>query len=240
MKENFLSLLFMAFLLTPHPALASPSPVATDGVDAALIRAEFDDMFGESEIYRVIRKHLPVDYENFYQAYLADRNSGRKDIGIADFVNSIRSAYLKQACDESILGFFRYSIDKGRELLAKDPEAAFSYMFGGSQVAYEEHLDLAVEQERLGQLLDQMLSSRAAENSRSIDRAEVESGLDYVYVLLYYKHGKNFSLLTRNSSSLTAEERHQLSAIYLDMFEEIFILAPTTRRNVLRSMAMKL
>jgi hypothetical protein len=239
MKENFLSLLLMAFLLTPHPALASPPVVATNGVDAAINRAEFDELFGESEIYRVIRKHLPEDYENFYQAFLAGRSSG-KDLGIAGFVNSIRSVYLKQSCDESILKFFRYSTDTGRELLAKDPEAAFSYIFGGSQVAYEEHLDLAVEQERLGQLLDQMLSSRAAESSRSIDRAEVESGLDYVYVLLYYKHGKNFSLLTRNSSSLTAEERAQLSAIYLDMFEEIFSLAPATRRNVLRSMAMKL
>jgi hypothetical protein len=236
MKKIFFTLLLMVLTALPLPASSS----AASEVEAATVRAEFDEHFSEVKVYRVIQKHLPEAYENFFQSYLAARKSGSKDPGIAAFVTSIRNKYLKQSCDESILSFFRYTIDTGRDLFAKSPEAAFSYIFGGDPGAYEKYLDFALEQEKLGKLIEQMLSTRAAEHQQSIDRGEVDAGLDYVYVLLYYKHGKNFSLLTRNSSDLTTDERHQLCAIYLDMYEEIFNLVPTTRSNVLRSMAMRM
>jgi hypothetical protein len=240
MKKNFFSLLLMLLIVMPHSASSSPSAAANEPLETAAIRAEFDELFGEVQIYKVIRKHLPEAYENFFQSYLAAKRTDSKEIGIAGFVNSIRNAYLKQACDESILGFFRYTIDTGRELFTKDPDAAFSYFFGGDPVAYEKYLDFALEQKKLGQLLEQMLSTRAAENSQKIDRAQVDSGLDYVYVLLYYKYGENFSLLTRDSRDMTTDERHQLCAIYLDMYEEILNLVPTTRNSVLRSMALNM
>jgi hypothetical protein len=240
MKKIFSALLLLLLVSLPHPALSShPQEVGND-LEPAAIRAEFDKLFGEVQIYQVIQKHLPEVYEGFFQSYLAARRSGRTDLGVAGFVSTIRNTYLKQSCDESVLDFFRYTSETGRDLFAKDPEAAFAYIFGGDPAAYEKHLDLALEQQKIGGMFERMLTSRAVENSPQPDRAEVDAGLDYVWALLYYKHGKNFTLLTRKASSLNTEERHQLLAIYLDMYEEIFNLVPTTRSNVLRSMAMKM
>jgi hypothetical protein len=240
MKKNFPAWLLMLLLFLPHQALSASAPAGSDSLDPGAIRAEFEELFGGIQIYEVIRKNLPEAYEQFFQSYLAGKRSGGQVPGVAGFVNTIRNTYLKQSCDESIFDFFRYTIDTGRNLYAKSLGAALAYIFGGDPGAYEKYLDLTLEQEKLGRLLEQMLSTRAAEDHLRIDHAAVDSGLDYVYVLLYYKHGKSFSLLTRNSSSLTGEERHQLCAIYLDMYEEILNLVPVTRSKVLRSMAMNM
>lgn len=237
MKKIFFILFLLMLFNLPHPALSSP---AGESLEHATVRAEFNELFGEVKIYQVIQQYLPEVYEEFFQTYLAAKKSGGKEIDIAGFIASIRHTYLKQACDESIFDFFRYTAATGRDLLAKDPEAAFAYLFGGTPSAYEKYLDFAGQQKELGRLFDRMLATAAPENFQDLDRAEVEAGLDYVYVLLYYKHGKSFSLLTRNVSSLNTDERHQLLTIYLDMYEEIFNLIPTTRSNVLRSMAMKI
>jgi hypothetical protein len=240
MKKIFSAFLLLVLVSLPHPALSSHPQDAGDALEPATIRAEFDNLFGEVQIYQTIQKHLPDAYEDFFQSYLAARRSGRTDLGVAGFVSAIRNTYLKQSCDESVLDFFRYTSEIGRNLFAKDPEAAFAYMFGGDPSTYEKHLDLALEQQKMGAMFERMLASRAVENSQQLDRAEVDAGLDYVYVLLYYKHGKNFSLLTRSAGTMDSAERRQLLAIHLDMYEEIFNLVPTTRSNVLRSMAMKM
>jgi hypothetical protein len=241
MKKNS-ALLLIALILLPCLSFAlSPQHGASDDpFDTAAIRAEFDALFAESPIYSAIRKHLPEEYETFFNTYLAAKRMGAEEIDIAGFIASIRNTYLKQSCDESILEFFRYTAATGRDLLAKDPEAAFSYLIGGDSDTYEKHLDFAGQQKDLGRLFDRMLSTASPENVADLNRTEVDSGLDYVYVLLYYKHGENFSLLTRNTGKLSNTERQQLLAIYLDMYEEIFDLVPTTRSNVLRSMAMKM
>ncbi len=240
MKAALFLLLPLVFLAISLPAQSAPPPAAASHFDAAAIRSEFEELFSASPIYQAIRKNLPEAYEEFFQSYLAAKRSGADDLQVAGFINSIRNEYLKQSSDESVLAFFRYTVDVGSDILNKDPDAAFAYIFGGDPDAYAEYLDFTLEQKNLGRLYERILSTRAGANLDSLDREQAEAGMDYVNVLLHLKHGKDFSLLSKETAALTPAERRRVCVVYLDMFNEIFALAPATRDNVLRSFTVRM
>ncbi len=239
MKIVLSILLLMLFVPCSFPAYGAPA-AAADPADATAARVEFEELFAQSPIYQAIRVNLPESYEDFFQTYLAARRSGTDEIPVAAYINSVRNTYLKQSSDESVLAFFRYTVEVGSDILAKDPEAAYAYLFGGNPDAYAKYIDYAVEQKKLGELYDRILSTRSRKNLQALDAGKAEEGMDFVNVLLMCKYGEAFYLLTKDNTTLGAEDRQRLCVIYLDMFNEIFQLAPATRSHLLRSFTARM
>jgi hypothetical protein len=226
-------------------ATASEKIVTAKTVTSASeVRQEFDSVFGSEKIYQAIRKHLPEQYEELFQSYLAakeadDNESFRKHLPA--YINRIRNSYLKESSDQAILEFYRHTTSNGRRIFQQDPDAAFAYIFGGDPNRYADYVDFEGEMTALGGLFELLLASRARENLAAMDQDEVDNGMTLVFLGLYYRHGDNIQLLQSNPpAQLTASERSSLCAMYLDMYDEIFRLEPPTRNHVLRSLVMNM
>jgi hypothetical protein len=203
-------------------------------------RQEFEELFSNIKICEVIKKYLPHEYEKLFQSFLSAKNNKEKDFQISNYINSIRNEHLKKSSDKSIFKFFSHIVNTGRNIFVEDPDAAFSYLFGGDPASYAEFINMDTEMEKVGELFHQLLSSSSPDNMGSVDQEEVENGMNFVFLMLHYKHGESLSLLNKEYVRLNSEERHHLCNIYLDMYEEVLNLAPSTRNNVLRSFAMRM
>lgn len=210
--------------------------------DSTAIRQEFDSLFGQVKIYQAIKKYLPHHYEELFRSYeAAKRSNNMGEFKLSRFINSIRSSYLKQSSDQTILDFYRHIIHNGRTLLSRDTDAAFAYLFGGNSGSYSAYVDYQTELDFLGELFERILATSQPENATAIDREDVEVTLNMIYLDLYQRFGEQLFLLHHpDHSQLNPTERYQLCDIYLCMHEEIFNLGHPTRDYVLRSFAMKL
>ncbi|MBE0598603.1 MAG: hypothetical protein IH614_15175 [Desulfuromonadales bacterium] len=205
------------------------------------IRQEFEASFGPIKLYKAIKIHLPEQYEELFRSYeKAKRADDMGELKLASFINSIRRTHLQQSSDQAILAFYDHIVRTGRQILQQDPEAAFSYLFGGNPGSYASYVDYETELEFLGDLFDRILASSRPENALAIDRQDVEITLNMIYLGLFQKHGEPFFLLHGDRSQLSSSERYQLCDIYLGMHEEIFQLPSPSRGHVLRSFAMRL
>lgn len=235
-------ILFLLFVSIGFSHAAGSPDRQNQQLEPLEIRHEFENLFGRIKIYQVIRKYLPESYEEMYRSYAtAKRSNKMEEFKASSFINSIRNAHLKQSSDQSILEFYRHIIVTGREIFRRDPEAAFSYIFGGSPSDYSQYVDFQGELESLGEIFDHLLSSCKSENLQAIDKDEADNGLTLVFINLHYKYGEKLSILqSKDYSLLSKDEKNHLCDIYLYMHEQIFNLEPPTRNYVLRSFAMNL
>lgn len=235
----FILFIAIVFIAGYDQSSCAESTIDSDPIS---IREEFDNIFGTLKIYRAIKDHLPAEYEELFQSYRQAKESADPSrFRVADFINSIRSAHLKQASSQSILSFYRHLTSTGRDLLRQDPDAAFSYLFGVDLKDYSAYLDYQSELDALGGIFEELLATSSPENLKNLDPEAAAIALDLVLLDLHWRYKEKFSLLERSDySRMTTAERQHLCDIYLHMHEEIFRLEPRTRDYVLRSFAMRL